>query len=244
MTAILAFATFITSVISGVLSMAGGMILMGVFAFVLSVPAAMVLHGVAQAVSNGTRVWLYRREICWHVLWPYCVGAGVCLVFFIALQFVPSKGLMFILIGISPFAALRLPDSVALDVERPAVAVICGFVVTLTQMLAGASGPVLDVFYVKSEMTRQQVLGTKGITQTLGHLIKLSYYGTLLTSASSELHWVIFPAVIGAAMLGNTAGKFIVERISDDQFRTLGRRVICAIGAVYVSKGVWEFAGL
>ena len=70
MTLVLALATFITSVISGVLSMAGGMILMGVFAFVLSVPAAMVLHGVAQAVSNGSRVWFYREHIAWHVLWP------------------------------------------------------------------------------------------------------------------------------------------------------------------------------
>lgn len=243
MTAILALATFITSVISGVLSMAGGMILMGVFAFVLSVPAAMVLHGVAQAVSNGTRVWFYRRDICWHVLWPYCVGAAFCLALFISLHFVPSKGLMFVLIGISPFVALRLPESVNLDIERPRVAIGCGFIVTLTQMLAGASGPVLDVFYVKSQMTRQQVLGTKGITQTIGHLIKLGYYGTLLGTASTELYWLAFPAVIGAALLGNTVGKYIVERISDDQFRSLGRWVICAIGAIYVGKGIWELAG-
>ena len=223
--------------------MAGGMILMGVFAFVLSVPAAMVLHGVAQAVSNGSRVWFYREHIAWHVLWPYCIGAIVCLGLFIALRFVPSKGLMFILIGLSPFIALRLPESINLDIERPAVAAGCGFVVTLTQMLAGASGPVLDVFYVKSEMTRHEVLGTKGITQTVGHLIKLGYYGTLLTAASAELHWLVYPAVIGAALLGNTVGRTVVERISDVQFRTVGRWVICAIGSVYVGKGAWELAG-
>ena len=50
---LLVLATFATSIISGVLSMAGGMILMGVFGFFLSVPAAMVLHGIAQTFSNG-----------------------------------------------------------------------------------------------------------------------------------------------------------------------------------------------
>ena len=58
LTILLVTATLVTSLISGVLSMAGGMILMGVFGFFLSVPAAMVLHGVAQTVSNGSRIFL------------------------------------------------------------------------------------------------------------------------------------------------------------------------------------------
>lgn len=65
---LLVLATLATSIISGVLSMAGGMILMGVFGFFLSVPAAMVLRGIAQTFSNGSRVWLFRRHIKWRVL--------------------------------------------------------------------------------------------------------------------------------------------------------------------------------
>ena len=49
-------AALITSFISGVLSMAGGMILMGIFSFFLAVPAAMMLHGITQPFSNGSRV--------------------------------------------------------------------------------------------------------------------------------------------------------------------------------------------
>lgn len=43
----LVFATLLTSLFSGALSMAGGMILMGIFGLFLSVPTAMVLHGIA-----------------------------------------------------------------------------------------------------------------------------------------------------------------------------------------------------
>ncbi len=87
---IIILAPFFTSLISGVLSMAGGMILMGVFGFFLTVPTAMVLHGIAQAFSNGSRVWLYRRHVKWHVLIFYCVGALFVLVAFSIFQFVPD----------------------------------------------------------------------------------------------------------------------------------------------------------
>lgn len=95
---LLTIATLATSIISGVLSMAGGMILMGVFGLFLSVPAAMVLHGIAQAFSNGSRVWIYRRYVRWQVLGYYAIGAFVVLGVFAAFTFVPHVGVVFILI--------------------------------------------------------------------------------------------------------------------------------------------------
>lgn len=243
--AVLTLATLLTSLISGVLSMAGGLILMGVFGFLLSVPAAMVLHGVAQAASNGSRVWLYRAHIRPSVLIPYSIGAATVLAAFVALAFVPDKGVMFILIGLFPFAALLMPKRLHVDIEKPAVALVCGVLVTTAQMLAGASGPVLDVFYVGSRLTRYEVLATKGVTQTLGHIIKLGYYGFLLGGASfvgpdPELALWLFPAVIVAAITGNWLGKHIVDRLHDDQFRTWGRYIIMVIGVAYIAKGMTE----
>ena len=234
------FATFATSLISGVLSMAGGMILMGVFGFFLSVPAAMVLHGTAQAFSNGARVWLYRRHLKWRVLGDYTIGALILLALFAAFTFVPDIGLVFILIGLFPFLAMATPKSIHLDMERRPVAVLSGFVVTLAQMLAGASGPVLDIFYVRSRMSRQEILGTKAVTQTLGHILKLTYYAFFLAVAGGELPALVFPAVVAAAILGNYLGSLVVARMTDSQFRQAGRLVILVIGAVYIGKGILE----
>lgn len=239
---LLTLATLATSLVSGILSMAGGMILMGVFGFFLSVPAAMVLHGVAQAFSNGSRIWLHRRHIRYRVLLPYMMATAIVLAAFIGISFVPDKGLMFLLIGIFPFLALVMPRSLHLDVEKAPVAFACGLVVTTTQMLAGASGPVLDIFYVNSKLTRHQVLATKAVTQTLGHVVKLAYYAFFI-SLTVNLPLYLFPAVIVAAISGNWLGKHIVERMHDDQFRRYGRLVIMAIAAIYIGKGILEFAG-
>lgn len=237
---ILAIATLITSIVSGVLSMAGGMILMGVFGFFLSVPAAMVLHGIAQSVSNGSRVWLHRRHIRWSVLIPYSVGAFIILGLFSAIAFEPSMGMVFIIIGSFPLLALMLPKSIDLDMEKKPVAFVSGLIVTTAQMLAGASGPVLDIFYVKSNLTRHEILGTKAITQTLGHLIKLAYYSVLLTAATIDLPLWVYPAVIGGAIGGNWIGKGLIEKISDDQFKSVGKIVISTIGVIYIGKGLFE----
>jgi uncharacterized membrane protein YfcA len=239
---LLVFATLATSLISGVLSMAGGMILMGVFSLFLTVPTAMVLHGIAQAFSNGSRIWLHRRHIRWAVLLPYTLGSFVILGLFMLITFIPNKGLVFLLIGLFPFIAFVIPKSLDLDIERPVMAFLCGLLVTTAQMLAGASGPVLDIFYVQSKLSRYEILGTKAITQTLGHLIKLVYYGLLLSvSVTAELPAWLIPAVIIAALFGNWLGKHIVDRLDDAAFKKIGKIVILLIGIAYIGKAMDEW---
>ena len=165
-----------TSVISGVLGMAGGMILMAILVSMMSVPGAMIVHGVVQATSNGSRAWFLRAHIRWRVLPPYLLGAAATLAAFTALTLVPEAGLVLVLVGIFPWLARIVPRLKGLDVERPATAVACGATVTAAQLFAGASGPLLDVFYLNSTMDRYQVVASKAFTQIIGHGLKLAYY--------------------------------------------------------------------
>ena len=108
-----------------------------------------------------------------------------------------------------------------------------GDTVTTAQMLAGASGPVLDIFYVKSSLNRFEILGTKAITQTLGHIIKLVYYAFFLDFSIDLPPW-IYLGVITAAILGNWLGKLVIERVDDDLFKRVGRIAIMLVGIVYI----------
>jgi uncharacterized protein len=237
---LLVFATFITSIISGVLSMAGGMVLMGVFSFVLSVPAAMVLHGTAQTFSNASRMWLHRRHIRWNIMFYYSIGALIVLAIFSAISFVPSIGIIFIIIGSFPIIAFNLPKSINLNMEKKPIAFVSGLLVTASQMLAGASGPVMDMFFVKSNMTRHEIIGTKAVTQTFGHILKLVYYTIILKTVTTELSLWVFVLVPIAALAGNWIGKIFIEKITDEHFKLIGRYVICTIGVIYIGKGVSE----
>src|SRR4051812_24784176 len=82
MTPLLAFAgislaVVITSFISGILGMAGGMILMGLLLLMMPVPAAMMLHGITQMASNGWRAVLWREKIDWRIFRGTAYGALV-----------------------------------------------------------------------------------------------------------------------------------------------------------------------
>ena len=44
------------------------------------------------------------------------------------------------------------------------------------------------------------------------------------------------------AILGTTLSRRFLDRLSDNQFYYWTRRVILAIGAVYIAQGVWQVA--
>ena len=232
----------VTSFISAVLGMAGGMILMGIYTWLLPVSAAMILHGVTQAASNGFRAFLLRDHINYAVLRIYVFGAVLALAVFSIVQLVPSKAVIFILIGIFPISALLLKNAPFLEIQRPETAFTSGIVVTAAQLMAGASGPVLDVFYVKSTMNKNAVIATKAVTQTLGHVLKILYYGVIvgLVAEDGALPYWIFPAVILTAMAGTRTGRIVFDRLSEGQFRTASRIAVVTIGVIYLMKGVQE----
>ena len=59
--AALAVVAVVTSLISGIFGMAGGMLLIGFLLFVVPVQTAMVMHGVTQIAANGWRAFLRAR---------------------------------------------------------------------------------------------------------------------------------------------------------------------------------------
>ena len=61
---ILISAAFITSSISAVLGMGGGIILLGIMAILIPEGYVVVaLHGIVQLISNLTRAYVFRKHI-------------------------------------------------------------------------------------------------------------------------------------------------------------------------------------
>ncbi len=242
----LAAAALVTSAISGVFGMSGGMILMGYLAFVLPVSAAMMMHGATQATANGYRAFLNWRDIDWKIFGRFLMGALAGLALLSAIAYVPGKMTMYFLLGTVPFAAAALPKRWALDVTKAGAAEICGLLVTFLNLTAGVAGALLDVFFVRTALTRHQVVATKAVTQTLSHIQKLLYFGVIVRSVAPEvpaahagatLPWWIFAGVIPLSMLGTTAGKQVLDRMTDTNFRRWSRRITLGIGAVFLAQG-------
>ena len=232
-TLLLAVAALSTAILSGVFGMAGGMLLMGVYAAVLPVATAMVLHGATQLFSNGMRAALLWRSIYVRGLAFYLAGALPAYAMLAQLHYVPDPALVFLGLGLAPFVAMLLPAR-HLDFTRPVVAVACGALVIAVQVLAGAAGPLLDVAFVETKLGRTQVVATKAITQVCSHTLKLAYFAPLMSRG--ELSPELLGALLAATVLGTFAGTRILARLSDRRFRSISRGLVLAIGLLYLYK--------
>lgn len=233
-----------TSFLSGIFGMAGGLILMGILLAIMPVAPAMALHGIVQMASNGWRALLWWRHIDWRIMLGSTVGNLLALALFVAIAWVPGKATAYIVLGIVPFLVRPIPDSHAPNITRPFMPLLCGTVVQALQLTCGVSGATLDIFYVRSGMDRRRIVATKAATQTVGHAIKLVYFGGILAAGGTEgLDPWLLGVAVGTAMLGATLARRALEALTDAQFIHWSQRLILAIGAVYLAQGLWLAMG-
>ena len=236
--AILAVSALVTSFISGILGMAGGLILMGILLALMPVPAAMMLHGITQLASNGWRAFLWRGHVDWRIFRGYLYASIAVTALFAVFQFVVSKPVALIVMGLTPFLALALPERLHLNVERRGHASACGAICSVLNLTAGVSGPILDVFFVRSKMTRHAVVATKATTQSLSHLMKIAYFGGILTVGRGQVEPWLGAMMVALAFAGTTLSTRVLEKMNDASFRLWTRRVVMTIGVFYLVSGI------
>lgn len=236
------FATSLaTSFLSGIFGMAGGMVLIGVLLALLTVPEAMALHAVAQLASNGWRGLLWLGHVRWRPVAAYTSGCTVALTVLSVLQFVPSKPLALLALGISPFLVRLLPRNFRPDPRRLLDGAVYGAACMSLMLLAGVAGPLLDTYFIGGTLSRKEIVATKAVCQIFGHAAKLLYFGGLVAQAAS-VDLGAAAVVVFASMVGTMAAKPILERLTDMQYRRWATFIITAIASVYLAHGGYLLA--
>ena len=236
--ALITVSAFATSVLSGIVGMAGGMVLMIILISLLPVSSAMILHAATQLTANGSRALILRNHILWGLLPLYLLGSATAIGIATYLVLIPDPGWVLLLIGLFAWSGQWSKSLQGLNITKPLTTVACGFSVTLAQLIAGAAGPLLDLFYLNSGLGRQSVVANKALTQTIGHTLRIVYYG-LLIHVQSELAWWIFPLVIVAAIAGTRTGVSILARWHDVGFQDISRKIILTIATVCIVRGTY-----
>ena len=229
----------ITSILSGILGMAGGMVLMGILVWVLPVQQAMMLHATSQFFANGSRAFIHREHLHITSIKYYLIGLALSFIIFCMITFLPDKIVVFTLLGIGPFIPLLLRGRIKFDFTKPPQAFFCGVIVTCFQLTAGVSGPLLDMFFQKINMTRHQVVSTKAFSQSISHITKFIYFGLIVPKthdAAAHLPLWIYFAVIPVAIAGSHLAKHILNRLTDVQFYKATQIMLWSIGAIYLGK--------
>jgi uncharacterized membrane protein YfcA len=230
--AILGAAAFATSMLSGMLGLAGGMTLLSVMLLFYDPLVAIPLHGAIQLVSNSSRAWIQREHVVgdivgWYSLLLLPMGfAGLS----IAKQLSPPVARA--LIGLFVLAATWAPGLLLLGAHpertgRNRRFLVLGGVVGLLNTTVGATGAISAPFFLNIGLGRQQVIGTMAACQALGHLAKLAVFGAagfaFLRFASPLALLCVF------VVAGTFVGSRLLDRVSEQRFVWLYKGVLTLI---------------
>ncbi len=234
---LVAVAVFFTSTLSGVFGMAGGLVLLALLLAVLPVATAIAVQGAIQIIANGSRAWFSRQYIDWRILSFICMGLLTAAVVLFILRYTPDLATVCIGIGLMPVLVWIPRKWLALDASRPVHAYFCGIMSGSLNLAVGVAGPSVDIFFIRTQMDRRKIIATKAATQVLSHGAKVVFYGTA-ASAMMAGDWLLVLIAAPLAVAGTNLGYHILQRMTDDGFRTWTRWIVTAIGAFYLLRGL------
>mgnify|MGYP001379298481 CR=1 FL=1 len=225
---ILVAAALITSSISAVLGMGGGIILLGIMAIIIPEGYVVVaLHGIIQLASNITRSYVFRAHIKGKIIRQYFSGAVLGL-------FLSA----FIIIILKYIFEVQSAKDIKVDYLKPLIGIFIiwflfgrrpqakdeqshfigiGVLSGLTTVFIGATGPLIAPFFLKGKRTKENIIANKAMCQAISHAGKIPLFIIFFKfNYFTELE-VLIPLTI-AVFIGTNFGKYLLEFIPEELF--------------------------
>ena len=228
---ILIIAAFITSSISAVLGMGGGIILLGIMAILIPEGYMVIaLHGIIQLFSNTTRTYVFRNHLKKDLIKEFSIGVfgGVTLsiiiiIILIQLFQVSSANEIKVeilkpLIGIFIIWYLFLKGPKKKKESNSFIPV--GGISGLSSIFVGATGPLIAPFFLSRNLLKENIIANKAACQMITHLTKIPLFIYFFNVNYLEKYTILLPLIF-AVFLGTNFGKKILSFIPEKLFKKL-----------------------
>ena len=209
----LTLAATLTSLMTALLGLGGGVVLMLVMPGLMPLAAIIPVHAVVQFVSNAARVGFTYREIEWPMVLPIVAGSvvgaliGSQTVGLVSLAWLPAVA------GVIILVVTWLPVGKLLPTGQWALFWL-GFYQTGLGMLAGATGPLGAAVLARYKADREWLVVNTGIYMMINHGIRAIAF-TLLGFSLAAWWEVILSMSVGmivGAWLGTRLRQFLPQR--------------------------------
>jgi len=220
--------TLAGSAVSGMTGLAGGTFILAVIASVVQTEYVIHLHAAVAFMSNGTRVTVFYRHIKWKVVGFFVLGmlpgalVGINVFKMLDEQVIRLAMATFIL------AVVFLPMKGKGKIGGYRTFVPVGFVAGLLGIFFGSIGPLIARFFLRSDISKEELVGTKAACQAVGHLVKIPLFGMVIGANVLQYGQVLVWLGI-MVVAGVLAGKLMLHRISERVFRIIYRALLAVI---------------
>lgn len=228
---ILILSAFITSSISAVLGMGGGIILLGIMAVIIPEGYKVIaLHGMVQLFSNTTRTYVFRKYVKTQLIKQFFNGALIGISF--------SVGIIITLIYyfdvqsaneikvevLKPFIGLFIVWNLFLKGPKKAKIVKSfvpvGLVAGLSSIFVGAVGPLIAPFFLIKSFNKEHIIANKAAAQMITHLSKIPLFIYFFNMDYTAELKILIPLIL-AVYVGTSFGKKILYFIPELLFKKL-----------------------
>ena len=228
---ILIISAFITSSISAVLGMGGGIILLGIMAILIPEGYMVIaLHGVIQLVSNTTRTYVFKKHLKKDLVKEFSIGVffGVML----------SVVIIIILIQLFQVSSA---NEIKVEILKPLIGLFIiwylflkgpkkekqigsfvpvGAISGLSSIFVGATGPLIAPFFLSKNLLKENIIANKAACQMITHLTKIPLFIYFFNVNYIDSYAVLLPLIL-AVFLGTNFGKKILSFIPEELFKKL-----------------------
>jgi uncharacterized membrane protein YfcA len=210
------------TVISTVTGMAGGILMFSGMGMFVPMQPLIALHGTVQIFANGSRAWLLRGHLRWAMCLPFGIGAiigAAATTLFVARYITETLPLLLLLglIAYSLFRPARLPDLCIADRNFFWVGIATGSL----GIVAGAIDPLLAAFFLREDLTKEEVVVNKSFMQLLTHLTKIPAFIYLGFSFQGHWQYILLFSIAGVA--GTRLGVYLLHKTGTQLFFRLMR---------------------
>ncbi len=209
----LIFVSFITSFISAVLGLGGGVVLLGIFAIFLDPIAIIPVHGVVQVASNGGRLITLLGRVHTPVILPFVLGSciGATLGGFTFSQINPEFVQLFVGIFII-LTVLKLFPKI-----KTKYLVFIGIVSSFLTILVGGAGSFAAAVVNSIKLEKLSHIATLAFIMLIQHFIKIVVFGFLGFAFAPYISLIALMILSG--FMGTLIGRVVVVRLNEDIFR-------------------------
>ena len=212
---LLVIAAFLSSSLTAVLGLGGGMLLISVMSVFLPAAAIVPVHGVVQFASNASRGAFSPQEIRRDILWPFLIGcligalAGSRIVLRVPTELLPLP------LGVFILTMTWLPQ-IKKNLWFPGRFLSLGFVQAFLTLFVGATGPLNMPFLIRAGLSRDQLVVTGAAFMTIVHLVKIITFGLLGFAFGPYLALMLL--MIIAVISGSYVGTRLRHKVPEQLF--------------------------
>lgn len=224
----LGLAAFLSSIISGVFGMAGGITLLAAMTLVMPLSAIVPIHGATQLVSNFSRTVFLFAHVNTTILKNFALGIpfGGAAGYLLLSRIERPEWFLAITAGLLIYTAFKPKKIPGIHMPNSGFSLL-GLTAGMMGCLVGATGPLLAPFFIRKDLTKESIVATKAACQILVHIVKIPVFVYLAFPYADYIEVILVMAL--AVLVGTKIGTKLLGRISIEGFYLWMRILMTAI---------------